>query len=1363
MRGSESISCAPMPPRKLKPEPGQRSLAGATPRAPAPGPSWPPSPEDLSPRPMCLHVDPSPSSLSFAVFGFAGADPKPEPKPEAPPAVANDAPAAVPARGGGAGATGFSTASGTDWKPRGGFTSASQAMAGASKAGGGSSLFTSASSMMVNPDTVDLTTDDANEDESPGKRRKTSPEERKETKRYDPVEYREKQRIKREKDERTKKKRRECRQTSIFDAMAGANAPNLRGSADPIPKEVWQRILAHAPVSSLRDMRLVSKTMRNAVDDEGFLPFTKIAQQTRRMRTIDADRVISESSSGRRKLPPTQLAEAVAAGSGPRFGHASPRQDLPPDRPARDDEDHAAGIIQRIARDKPFATPMSASALAREVEIGVERAEARDERTPVPGHVPGEGLAATVRELARWKIVGSHGWALLAAAILVAAEDYGTIALLLDAAHRACVRTGREPDADDGGERRHHAGDYCAREDLTEFISLLAMALRVPSRWTRGAVDEYDEALVEPSASRLAHLDAAAGYLELIPHREAAGDVGADRGFTSRLTHEQLSIVSADVKKDEVLLVRAFAGTGKTTTLLEYVKRRPGYQFAYITFNRSVMEEASTKFPKLNVKCLNFHKMAYAKFGFLYRGEKFLRGTLRQYHVSKAIGVNDSRALFAIRVLNEFLKSADLAVELKHAEAIRFEVSTKDWNKVYDKSNVKEKLGSQSPEENLVELVKKLWDKMLNPEDSSFPMTDAGYLKRYQLACRREHNPVRLDVNFDILMLDEAQDAAPVMADIILSQNECGKILVGDPHQEIYSFMGAKNAMATVAATVDKSKIVERRLTRSFRFGYEIADVANTLLRLKGETTCLIGSRRDLPDPVWSSWSDQEEVSAVHCLPRPKDADGVTLTLQSYAPGYTATLCTRLGDRPIREQGRQLVVLCRSNASVFDVASRILNLGIKDLKLGFVGGLEGQRLGQLMDIWRLARQSDDELDAITDYFVSRFVKEYLKALENGVKDPEPPFQALKSSAKLSNDLEMQTKISIVEKYRGNLPELIEKLKKVDVGTNPSDLKCANYLLSTAHRAKGLEFDHVLLWNDFLAVNQCSPIEWDSNGHATLFAIAVGNMLDESEVVGADDLNLVYVAATRAKQRLIVSDALKHLITAPRCRFAATWYLRRDTNLPTTEMIAEDLAPYEVLAQRRGGPAHFATLRCATNTCDRCGDQSDVFGLPEGSVQADKVDNAPTLGMEVRYGRIRQGMADTDTRFAKGDPHAVSTVPMIAPSESYAFRHNRRMCGRCVRTFAVSRRGADRYLDDDTAGYGVEHGCPERPWVDDTILEDFALENNLVNNIDPIEGMSMMDIASVCAAERRARGEPWRGKDAAGEPRQTWWRTGEPIF
>jgi hypothetical protein len=135
-----------------------------------------------------------------------------------------------------------------------------------------------------------------------------------------------------------------------------------------------------------------------------------------------------------------------------------------------------------------------------------------------------------------------------------------------------------------------------------------------------------------------------------------------------------------------------------------------------------------------------------------------------------------------------------------------------------------------------------------------------------------------------------------VMADIVMQQTMCAKILVGDPHQagcstfhviqsrtrvmgwhgsrhfavktpicdnqsgpcnpsdtreqqpchrEIYSFMGAKNAMAAVAAALPRRLILERRLVLSFRFGYEIAAVANSLLRLKGEAACVLGARRE--------------------------------------------------------------------------------------------------------------------------------------------------------------------------------------------------------------------------------------------------------------------------------------------------------------------------------------------------------------------------------------------------------------------------------------------------------------------------------------------------------------------------------------
>jgi F-box protein 18 (helicase) len=60
------------------------------------------------------------------------------------------------------------------------------------------------------------------------------------------------------------------------------------------------------------------------------------------------------------------------------------------------------------------------------------------------------------------------------------------------------------------------------------------------------------------------------------------------------------------------MLVMAFAGTGKTTTLVEYTKRRPHLRFAYLAFNVSVMDDAKAKFPP-HVTCVNFHKLAHAK------------------------------------------------------------------------------------------------------------------------------------------------------------------------------------------------------------------------------------------------------------------------------------------------------------------------------------------------------------------------------------------------------------------------------------------------------------------------------------------------------------------------------------------------------------------------------------------------------------------------------------------------------------------------------------------------------------------------------------------------------------------------------
>jgi len=69
---------------------------------------------------------------------------------------------------------------------------------------------------------------------------------------------------------------------------------------------------------------------------------------------------------------------------------------------------------------------------------------------------------------------------------------------------------------------------------------------------------------------------------------------------------------------------------------------------------------------------------------------------------------------------------------------------------------------------------------------------------------------------------------------------------VGDPHQQIYSFMGAVDAMQRVREQLEGQPgdlLVLRSLRRSFRFGPEIASVGNAILRVKQERRSVLGMR----------------------------------------------------------------------------------------------------------------------------------------------------------------------------------------------------------------------------------------------------------------------------------------------------------------------------------------------------------------------------------------------------------------------------------------------------------------------------------------------------------------------------------------
>lgn len=79
------------------------------------------------------------------------------------------------------------------------------------------------------------------------------------------------------------------------------------------------------------------------------------------------------------------------------------------------------------------------------------------------------------------------------------------------------------------------------------------------------------------------------------------------------LTDEQECIVdlSKRMDKNEILAIQACAGSGKTSTLEEIALANPKQRFLYLAFNKSIATEAKERFPK-NVEARTIHSLAFA-------------------------------------------------------------------------------------------------------------------------------------------------------------------------------------------------------------------------------------------------------------------------------------------------------------------------------------------------------------------------------------------------------------------------------------------------------------------------------------------------------------------------------------------------------------------------------------------------------------------------------------------------------------------------------------------------------------------------------------------------------------------------------
>lgn len=273
------------------------------------------------------------------------------------------------------------------------------------------------------------------------------------------------------------------------------------------------------------------------------------------------------------------------------------------------------------------------------------------------------------------------------------------------------------------------------------------------------------------------------------------------------LTEEQLAVIRS---KGDVA-INAVAGSGKTTTIIEYAASRPATSpILYLAFNRSVKLEAAKKFEARglrNVRVETAHSLA---FDYVVRGSgyKLRQKEFRSQEIVDVLGLRSNgekhNEYILANHISKFIAYFCNSDKKKVQELNYLDLITDPTAKTFVRKHYQQiEMGTRQ-----------LLAKM---EKREIEIPHDFYLKKFQLLCPR--------LPFDYILFDEAQDASAAMLDVFVRQ-PATKVIVGDTHQQIYGWRHAVNSL-------EKTGFDTLQLSTSFRFPQDIADLATEVLHWK--------------------------------------------------------------------------------------------------------------------------------------------------------------------------------------------------------------------------------------------------------------------------------------------------------------------------------------------------------------------------------------------------------------------------------------------------------------------------------------------------------------------------------------------------
>lgn len=268
----------------------------------------------------------------------------------------------------------------------------------------------------------------------------------------------------------------------------------------------------------------------------------------------------------------------------------------------------------------------------------------------------------------------------------------------------------------------------------------------------------------------------------------------------------------AETRYSQNLVVRARAGTGKTTTIIEGVNRAPEQKILLCAFNKRIADELTSRLTNPRAQAKTLHSIGF--------------GIIRRYKPQ-------------VRVLNGSERADKLT------EAVCGPKAPDTIKKLVSRLHTKGREMAPHARE-MGELTNIAIDFECEPDESwqaqgfDTAYVEAMALKAMELAANTPNEidfsdmiflPVRngwLNKVFDLVVVDEAQDMTLAQLEIALGVCRGRICVVGDDRQAIYGFRGADSQ------SLDRLKVElqaqELGLTTTYRCGHSIVMLAASLV-----------------------------------------------------------------------------------------------------------------------------------------------------------------------------------------------------------------------------------------------------------------------------------------------------------------------------------------------------------------------------------------------------------------------------------------------------------------------------------------------------------------------------------------------------